>query len=174
MLKKKVLVNGISNLSDARYCAGMMVDYLCFEMNPSHEDFISIEKVTEIKNWISGPKIGGRFSEWPKEFDWEAFQPDFLIITSNEALDRAVSFADEIFIERNEGERVELIWKNNRELETEEKLEFFRVNKSEDLTEDFLQNEGLAGVSLRGSQEDRPGFSDYGELMDILEVLEEE
>ena len=31
---------------------------------------------------------------------------------------------------------------------------------------------GLAGISLAGSSEIRPGFKDYDELADILEVLE--
>ena len=49
MLKTTVYVSDINNLSDARYCAGMMVDYLGFNI-----DKIGIEEFREITQWVEG------------------------------------------------------------------------------------------------------------------------
>jgi len=37
-----------------------------------------------------------------------------------------------------------------------------------------LERLPIAGIALKGSEELRPGYTDYGELMDILESLETE
>jgi phosphoribosylanthranilate isomerase len=39
---------------------------------------------------------------------------------------------------------------------------------------ELLDQLPIEGIALRGSQELRPGYKDYGSLMDILEALEEE
>ena len=57
MLKTLVKVSSISNLSDARYCAGMGVDLLGFPIQD-----ITLEKFTEIRNWLAGVQIVGEFS----------------------------------------------------------------------------------------------------------------
>ncbi|MFM1835376.1 MAG: hypothetical protein RJA04_63, partial [Bacteroidota bacterium] len=49
MLKTLVKVSAITNLSDARYCAGMGVDLLGFPLGK-----ISIDQFTEIRNWLAG------------------------------------------------------------------------------------------------------------------------
>ena len=57
MLKTLVKVSAITNLSDARYCAGMGVDLLGFPLGK-----ISIDQFTEIRNWLAGVQIVGEFS----------------------------------------------------------------------------------------------------------------
>jgi len=54
--KPIVYVNKIDNLSDARYCAGMGVDYLGISIEPESIDYVSPEKFKEIERWVSGPK----------------------------------------------------------------------------------------------------------------------
>lgn len=56
MLQKTVLyVSRITNLSDARYCAGMGVDMLGYVVDPAHDDYVSPEQYQEMVGWISGP-----------------------------------------------------------------------------------------------------------------------
>ena len=35
--KKFVKIRGVNNLSDARYCSGMMVDVIGFNLNSNHK-----------------------------------------------------------------------------------------------------------------------------------------
>ncbi len=54
-LKTKVKVGNITSLSEARYCAGMGVDFLGFPFGHDYEtDF---KRFTEITSWVSGPKF---------------------------------------------------------------------------------------------------------------------
>ena len=56
MLQKTVLyVSRITNLSDARYCAGMGVDMLGYVVDPVHDDYVSPARYQEMVGWISGP-----------------------------------------------------------------------------------------------------------------------
>ena len=43
-----VMVRGINNLSDARYCAGMGADCLTFRLDPSWADHLTPEAVQEL------------------------------------------------------------------------------------------------------------------------------
>ena len=61
-LKTEVKVGHISNLSDARYCAGMGVQYLGFSMDSNSEHYVDQDTLKTIKEWIVGPKIVGEFS----------------------------------------------------------------------------------------------------------------
>ena len=78
MLKTQVKVSSITNLSDARYCAGMGVDLLGFAIQE-----ISLEKFTEIRNWLAGVEIVGEFSTHDAEeikAKVAEYQPDYLEI----------------------------------------------------------------------------------------------
>ena len=56
-LKTFVKVGSITNLSDARYCAGMMVDMLGFRSVEGQEGYIKPAQFQEIRGWISGPLV---------------------------------------------------------------------------------------------------------------------
>ena len=62
-LKTTVLVNGINNLSDARYCAGMGADLMGFKVDPHTTDHLSEEAFKEITGWVAGIKFVGEFDE---------------------------------------------------------------------------------------------------------------
>ncbi|MGL4632419.1 MAG: hypothetical protein ACRCVT_14550 [Leadbetterella sp.] len=57
MLSKPVLVKNVSNLSEARYCAGMMVDFITFEINPNHAFYVDKNTRDDIIKWVQGVKI---------------------------------------------------------------------------------------------------------------------
>ncbi|SHJ22112.1 phosphoribosylanthranilate isomerase [Hymenobacter daecheongensis DSM 21074] len=56
-----VLVRGINNLSDARYCAGMGADYLTFRLDPILPGHLQPEVVQELSGWVAGVRLVGEF-----------------------------------------------------------------------------------------------------------------
>ena len=60
-MPKTILVKNITSLSEARYCSGMLVDYISFDLNPESADYIELKEFEEIKNWLSGVKILGSY-----------------------------------------------------------------------------------------------------------------
>ncbi|NVO29620.1 beta/alpha barrel domain-containing protein [Hymenobacter lapidiphilus] len=56
-----VLVRGINNLSDARYCAGMGADGLIFTLDPALPGAVDVATVKELAGWVAGVEIIGEF-----------------------------------------------------------------------------------------------------------------
>ena len=57
MLSKKIIIQNITNLSDARYFAAWGVDFISFNQDESSPYYASWDKIKEIKEWVEGPKI---------------------------------------------------------------------------------------------------------------------
>lgn len=66
-LLTSVLVRGINNLSDARYCAGMGADYLTFRLDPALPGAVTPELVQELSGWVAGVQLVGEFGALPAE-----------------------------------------------------------------------------------------------------------
>lgn len=60
-LKTFVKISAINNLSDARYCAGMYVNLMGFNLEDHQPNYISPEKFEEITGWLSGLEYVGEF-----------------------------------------------------------------------------------------------------------------
>jgi|SRR5690554_1910097 len=60
-LKTFVKVSNVNNLSDARYCAGMYVNWMGFNLESHSPHYTSPEKFKEITDWLSGPEYVGEF-----------------------------------------------------------------------------------------------------------------
>ncbi|MBO0931536.1 N-(5'-phosphoribosyl)anthranilate isomerase [Fibrella aquatilis] len=58
-LQTTVKISNVTNLSDARYCAGMGVDMLGFSMDSHSADYVAPEKVGEMRGWVAGVQIVG-------------------------------------------------------------------------------------------------------------------
>ncbi len=52
----KVKAGSVSSLSDARYFAGMGVDWLGFDVNPDSPHYVSLELYQSMAGWVTGPK----------------------------------------------------------------------------------------------------------------------
>lgn len=202
-LKHFVKVSQITNLSDARYCAGMMVDLLGFNLNPEHPDYVSPQKFEEITNWVSGIATVGEFgkmnfesiSKAIKEYRIDFIQlhdisglaalkeiglPLILVIEANkhlsENLEKAkrfhsfikyISIVSPTVLSKIEIQSIEkslTVYEND-----------FIFIKGFDIQPDtvYYLNDIWHGIMLDGAQEDKPGFKDYGILMDVLESIEE-
>jgi len=60
-LKTFVIVSGVNNLSDARYCAGMGVDLIGFALEEGQEGHVAPNDYKEITEWLEGVQYVGEF-----------------------------------------------------------------------------------------------------------------
>lgn len=192
-LKLSVKIGDVTNLSDARYAAGMGVDYIGFNINTSTTNYITPKVFKEIVNWISGVGVIGEIGKQTPDSVDE--YPTYLTETTDLGL--AKSTDDIIFrIEAKELPIEEI--KNQLSLEG---IRFFIIeltshqvkNTIEQLAELCAQhpiyistdfNEAILesvvdkikpkGIEIKGGLEDQPGFKDYDDIADVLEWLEEE
>ncbi|WP_299822215.1 hypothetical protein [uncultured Pontibacter sp.] len=74
-LRTSVIVNRINNLSDARYCAGMGVDIIGFNLMLDDPQRVQPDTLKEISGWVSGVKLAGEF---------ERAKPDIINDLANE------------------------------------------------------------------------------------------
>jgi len=58
-----LLIRGINNLSDARYCAGMGADKLTFILDPALPGHLDTRTVKELTGWIAGVELIGEFDQ---------------------------------------------------------------------------------------------------------------
>lgn len=89
-LKTTVLVNGIKNLSDARYCAGMGADLMGFKLDDTQTDHLTEEAFKEITGWVAGIQLVGEFDEASAtEINKKAFDLnlDYIQLNKNYLLD---------------------------------------------------------------------------------------
>lgn len=56
-----VIISNITNLSDARYCAGMGVEILGFNIDPLNNNPLTPDNFEAITGWVSGVKLAGEF-----------------------------------------------------------------------------------------------------------------
>ncbi len=80
-LQTTVKISNVTNLSDARYCAGMGVDLLGFSMDADSPNYIDPARFAEIRSWVAGVHIVGETSSTDIEQIetlLTTYQPDLL------------------------------------------------------------------------------------------------
>ncbi len=207
MLSTFVKISNVTNLSDARYCAGMGVDMLGFSIDENSSHHVAPKKYAEIRAWVAGVRLVAESSETdPKkllalltEYEFDALQvedPDLLVYLKSE-LDKPLLLrvdvdhyeADELdaLMGRYVAEVAYFLLESAHEAELTDEWKAYLVTLGREYpillgfgldqempTPEFVANLGIAGIALRGSAELRPGYKDFGALMDILEALEVE
>lgn len=200
-LKTFVKIGNVSNLSDARYCAGMGVDVIGFNINPQSENYINPETYREITGWIAGVYYAGEFDG--KTFPIESnYNLDFIQVSYPENIDKARAVCENIILK--------IIISDLKQLADFEQLmkylsgqvRYFLLEKADDHLTKPLKNEikrlgkeypiilgsgitpenvnelisslNIIGIELKGGQEDVPGTKDYDDLANILEILEKD
>jgi phosphoribosylanthranilate isomerase len=196
MLKTQVKVSSIANLSDARYCAGMGVDWLGFPLQE-----ISLERFTEIRNWLAGVQIVGEFTKASADQIKEmvaTYQPDVIEIDSSVSLVAIQEIATPKILRVNiDSDNLPAIFTASAPYVThfllvgdspdsltgmEASVEIWAAQYSiilgleipDDDLEEWVEQSSIQGIGLVAGQEDRPGFRDFTDLMTILEKLETE
>ncbi len=198
-LKTLVKVSNITNLSDARYCAGMGVEMIGFVMDKFSADYTSPEKMKEIKAWVAGVQIVGETQSADYEEVKalvEAYEIDILQISEAGLLPQIADLGKPIILKLE----FESAYLEDYLERYSQFVEFFLVDGGDfsDFTRytlkeysfnypivldfgitaeninELLEEMQIKGIALKGSSEIRPGYKDYDELSEILEVLEED
>lgn len=180
-LKTFVKVASITNLTDARYCAGMGVDMLGFQAVQGQPNYITPSAFQEIRGWITGPvivaEVYGIRDEAALADVLENYKPDYLEMGLEE-LSRFSSLSLPLILSVETRPHIEnlailpayLI--SDKELDTTIPL-LARVQSLEDL-KSLITNKNITGIVLKGGTELKPGLKDFEVMNDVLEFLEEE
>lgn len=189
-LKTKVKVGNITNLSDARYCAGMGVDLLGFPIGNAAEQ-ISLNTFLEIAEWVAGPEFILEYTDMDNETFQKVtthvqhVQVDFnqlqrlgshlenlsiILKTTLEEWDNiklslSAHNVNYVVLAERKPPEWELVHNINSSVKVLVPQEFVPdMDKIETLP--------IAGIILEGSSEDKPGQKDYDHLANVLESLE--
>lgn len=202
-LKTIVKISNVTNLSDARYCAGMGVDMLGFSMDESSAEFVDPKRFAEIRSWVAGVQIVGETTSTDMdeiERLLESYQPDVLQVTEAALLPYLTSFNKPLILKIDLAqltiEQLEaflivkpvgadfLLLESHAPLHIDDALVRILQQVAQELplllgvgittenVHDVLRSIPVQGIALSGGDEERPGNKEFGELMDILELLE--
>ncbi len=207
MLKTFVKISNVTNLSDARYCAGMGVDMLGFSVDEASPYYILPKKYADMRGWVAGVQLVAESAESDPQkllstladYDFDALQvenPDLLLYLKSELAKPLLLRVD---VDHYEADELDALMSRYAS-----EVEYFLLESAANMPltanwQDYLDTlsrsypillgfglevpaevpelvDGLAiqGVALRGSEEIRPGYKDFGALMAVLEALEDE
>jgi phosphoribosylanthranilate isomerase len=179
-LKTLVKVGSITNLSDARYCAGMGADLLGFCVVERQPAYVTPKSFQEIRGWITGPRIVaqavGVQSAADLAFIIEQYRPDFLELgTAEVALLGTIPLPYILILSKGNvipsGPSPAYVLVADQETYVGEIPTLLQIMDAREL-EGALSNARIHGIVLEGSSEIRPGLKSYDQLADILEALE--
>ena len=192
MLKTKIIAADLQNLTDARYFAAWLVDYISFDLSDSTAN---LPKVKEIMDWVEGPIFSVHYSgledRQSMELQLEALAIDHLILgpyANEDILNSDWQIFQTIILDDEIGELTSdctYIVQSNKQFNhfSEEKMKTL-INMcnahsiyldcgftSADVDE--ILNIGVTGLVLRGGEEEKVGVKSYEDLDEILEALED-
>ncbi len=201
MLQTLVKISGVTNLSDARYCAGMGVTMLGFVMDAGATDYIDPARFAEIRGWVSGVQIVGETTNTdPDQIAQlvDAYQPDLVQVDDAALLPTLIDLGKPLIL------RLDLARMTTAQLDAfaaTAEPDYLLLDGPDSLAldadllhsllliamrQDVLLGAGLTldrvqmlldtlpikGIALAGGHEERPGYRDFGALMDVLQLLE--
>jgi phosphoribosylanthranilate isomerase len=184
-LKTKVKAGNITNLSDARYCAGMGVDWLSFPV-----DVVNPTTFKEITDWVTGPQFVLEVKENTPLDYLNHFNVSSLEITS-EQLDRIDRLPDfewiitlpislwniqkKDLIRYKDKIRFLVLDLDDQDLQAVSDIaSHFKIllNQTDKHSLDRLLELPVEGINVTGENELKPGLKDFEKLASILEKLE--
>jgi phosphoribosylanthranilate isomerase len=190
-LKTFVKVGGITNLSDARYCAGMGVDLLGFAVLEGQNNHIDLKLYQEIRGWVAGPKVVAEVYGLRNAGDLSSiiqhYAPDFIecslkefeTLYSASTLPFIVHLQPEDFNQLQNTLHTIAYWviddQAANSIPAGDRFPLpvlLKLNTSQNVSEKLAQYP-IHGVVLNGSSEIRPGYKNYDDLAKVLEELDE-
>lgn len=180
-----VKISGINNLSDARYCAGMEVNQLGFNIEPEHANYTAPGDFKEIADWVSGVSFVGEvekatnIAELIKDYELEAIE-----ISQESQIEAAKATGLKVIFRSTDADTINVVLSNYDALVDyvifDGDLSGIAVHSKLLLTQgftaktvrSFVESNPIKGVALQGGNEIRPGFKDFDELADMLEALD--
>ncbi|WP_299251540.1 hypothetical protein [uncultured Cytophaga sp.] len=198
-----VILNSVNNLSDARYAAGMGVEFMSFEADEKSDRYVDPNLFKAITSWLSGIQTVASISVLnPQTLSsiQEYYQPDYILfesidgitqtqlneikciqkisLSSTNILHQLTSLNYKIFDESSYilldvSEWMD--WKDHSDLiiTLNEQYPILWELPIEQEDISFIQSLELKGIAIKGGDEQRPGWKDMDALIDILEALEE-
>lgn len=180
----KIKVNAINNLSDARYCAGMGVDLIGFDLRDTSEQ--NVLKVQAMKSWLAGVTTVGEFNTYSAD-ELENIDKlldfDYLEIPLTNPFN-AINFTKPIIIRVQNYHELEIAKQYNPayinwEIQSLTDLDSILLQENYIITgsfankniQDVLKKYPILAVGLHGGNEIKPGIVDSEELADIIELL---
>jgi phosphoribosylanthranilate isomerase len=181
-LKTKVLVENITNLSEARYCAGMGVQFLAF---PTQH--VDTKLYKDITGWVHGPEMAIDIQDnSDPSADLNEYQASYIICSVSQLADGLQS-ASKFIVRLNPTE-----WNANKLLLNQHRHEidyllFSELDKEsiKESSKEFkvyvamgsnslsdLMALPIEGIALKGSDEMKTGLKSYEHLSEVLEKLE--
>ncbi len=180
-------------MSDARYCSGMGVNILGFNLDPDSENNISVQDLKMVQEWVEGVEFAlegtNKLSDNGKEFkslvsyftmNAEIFKeldldPKRVILDINcqsyPQTDMPNNIAG-LILRFDEGElksNLEVLEELNKKPEL---LVFIETPEMNKLVSELTNKWPNLGIALSGGKELRPGFKDFYELAPVLDFLE--
>ena len=188
-LRTFVKVSGVNNLSDARYCAGMGVDQLGFNIEPQHENYTDEKAFKEISDWLSGVEFVGEIEDANSSVlsVIEGYSLNAIQVAHESQIEEANESGLPIIFKAYTIEEAVSVWSSHSTLLSYVLLEsqndlnqmvkadvplVVQGNLSDRNIDRFLEKAEPKGIALVGGSEIRPGYNNFDELADILEVLE--
>ncbi len=191
MSRIRIKVSDISSLTDARYCAGMGVQYLSICFDESGNTRLDPTSFLAIRAWIEGVEWMGEFSgndpgilreiadAWQLN-TWIVEDPALRTVPELNDLQFITSVSDSN-CENRESESLEI------EIRSEEKNDTVLIKAGMDSGQMRILKNPKSAIeivqlhqqfpdlifNLNSGEEERPGWMDLSHLQDILEELEE-
>ena len=193
--KKFIKIRGVNNLSDARYCSGMMVNVIGFNLDANQKDGVNIDSFKAITKWIQGPKIAGEFDNMELELIRKylsLIDLDIIETCNPSFLAPLIDTGKEVYLKINLDSLVneKVLFNKIKEGQTANKIVVYSPEKSKNETLlinllNYTKNEQIINgfnldlsqidfwpsIEIMATPEDKPGYKDYGEVMDVLEHI---
>lgn len=191
-LKTFVKVSGVNNLSDARYCAGMGVNQIGFNIEEGHPNYTDPQSFKELSDWVSGVDFvgeiesetsAGKIAEIVKHYEVQVIQ-----ISARKLIQEALYTEKEVIFYSDSVEEAQQVISEFGSklsyilLESDDVASILEMTESAEIViasgfdadnlDKVLGTIKPKGIALKGGDEIRPGFKDFDEMADILEALD--
>ena len=190
-----ILIRGINNLSDARYCAGMGADKLTFILDPALPGHLDTKTVKELAGWIAGVELIGEFDQL-SSFDINAIAAecalDAVLLRSPRSAEELAEIAPPVFVELTlesailaqplPTSPVGLVVELPETISAETIAALRNIANQRplwlgpglhpDRARDLSSQLPLAGLTFPSGDEVKPGLRDFDQLEAVFEALE--
>lgn len=203
-LRTFVKINRVTNLTDARYCAGMNVNVMGFSLESDSAHFLTPTQFSEITGWISGIEFAAEFKTatseeilgilesyphitWIESENLETLielQASGLKLIYKQPFENVVKWNDTLVEKiKKHAISLHLTSLNNSSIPEKHELnidfsKLFKVILGFGITPETVKNilstYEISGLALDSGDEIKPGLRDFDELADILEILQVE
>lgn len=189
-LKSLVKVSHLSNLSDARYCAGMGVEMLGFSVVPGAPHYMTPQLFQDIRGWVAGPKITAEIYGVNSPSEIASAIRDYAPAYLELSLSEYERFAEVLTLpcivyvddlsrlkpqEKKPGIAYLLVGEETGcdDFSAVTYPVLVKVSSVDRLNQ-LIGERCFEGFVLEGPKEMRPGYTNYDALGEILEALEED